>query len=46
MLACLYLMLGLPRMAWVRFAVWLCVGLALYAAYGYRKSRLHRAAAV
>jgi APA family basic amino acid/polyamine antiporter len=44
-LACLYLMLGLPRAAWVRFVVWLCVGLACYAAYGYRKSRLHRPAA-
>ncbi len=43
-LACLYLMLGLPRAAWIRFAVWLCVGLVCYAAYGYRKSRLHRAA--
>ena len=45
-LACLWLMFGLPWMAWIRFAVWLCVGLALYAAYGYRKSRLHRCGGV
>jgi APA family basic amino acid/polyamine antiporter len=43
-LACMYLMLGLPATAWIRFAVWLCVGLTCYAGYGCRKSRLHQAA--
>jgi APA family basic amino acid/polyamine antiporter len=38
--ACLYVMVGLPRTAWERFAIWLLVGLALYFAYGYRHSRL------
>jgi basic amino acid/polyamine antiporter, APA family len=40
MLACLYLMLGLPSMAWIRFGVWLVLGITLFAIYGYRHSRL------
>jgi APA family basic amino acid/polyamine antiporter len=44
-LACFYLMLGLPVTAWVRFAVWLFVGLILYYAYGFTHSRLNRSAA-
>ena len=39
-LSCLYVMTGLPRTAWVRFGVWLAIGLALYFAYGIRHSRL------
>ena len=42
-LACFYVMLGLPWSAWVRFAVWLAIGLAIYAGYGYRKSRVRAA---
>jgi basic amino acid/polyamine antiporter, APA family len=38
--ACLYVMSGLPRTAWERFAIWLVVGLVLYFLYGYRHSRL------
>ena len=38
--ACLYLMLGLPATAWIRFAVWLAVGFGCFACYGYRHSRL------
>ena len=38
--ACVLLMLGLPRMAWQRFGIWLLLGLAVYAAYGWRHSRL------
>jgi APA family basic amino acid/polyamine antiporter len=45
-LSCLYLMLGLPTSAWVRFAVWLLVGLVLYYAYGFAHSRLHDASGV
>jgi len=39
--ACLYLITGLPHTAWIRFALWLLVGLALYYAYGFTHSRLH-----
>ena len=35
--ACLYTMAGLPRTAWERFGIWLAVGIAIYAAYGYRR---------
>jgi APA family basic amino acid/polyamine antiporter len=38
--ACLYVMSGLPRQAWVRFGWWLAVGMLLYFLYGYRRSRL------
>ena len=41
LLACLYLMMGLPTSAWIRFAVWLVIGLGLYYAYGYSHSKLH-----
>ena len=41
MLACLYLMLGLPTSAWIRFAVWLAIGLGIYYAYGYTHSKLN-----
>jgi APA family basic amino acid/polyamine antiporter len=43
--ACVYVMWGLPRQAWERFAIWLAIGLLLYFAYGYRNSTLRRAAA-
>ena len=41
--SCLYLMAGLPRVTWYRFGIWLLVGMAVYFAYGYRKSRLRKA---
>ncbi len=39
-----YLMAQLPLVTWYRFGIWLAVGLALYAAYGARKSRMRAAA--
>jgi len=40
--ACLYLMFQLPSLTWIRFAVWLVIGLVLYFAYGYQHSTLRR----
>jgi APA family basic amino acid/polyamine antiporter len=37
-----YLMSDLPWETWVRFVVWLIIGLAIYFLYGYRHSRLRR----
>ncbi|HEY7412075.1 MAG TPA: amino acid permease [Vicinamibacteria bacterium] len=38
--ACLYIMLGLPRTAWIRFGVWMALGVVVYLSYGVRHSRL------
>lgn len=43
--ACLYLMLQLPRLTWIRFGIWLVVGLVIYLLYGVGHSRLQRVAA-
>jgi APA family basic amino acid/polyamine antiporter len=40
--ACVYIMLGLPAQAWTRFFWWLVIGILLYAVYGYRHSNLRR----
>jgi len=39
---CLFIMYGLPRAAWERFAVWLTLGIILYFCYGYRHSKLRK----
>jgi APA family basic amino acid/polyamine antiporter len=39
-ISCVYLMLGLPWVTWIRFGLWLAVGLVIYFAYGYRRSGL------
>jgi basic amino acid/polyamine antiporter, APA family len=45
-LACLYLMLNLSIATWLRFVAWLGIGLLVYAAYGYRHSRVGARAGV
>ena len=41
-ISCIYLMLGLPWITWLRFAIWLVVGMVVYFFYGFRRSRLAR----
>lgn len=36
----LYLMISLPWVTWVRFGIWLFLGLSIYTLYGFRKSVL------
>ncbi|MGH3775562.1 MAG: amino acid permease [Pseudonocardiaceae bacterium] len=43
-LSCLWLMLNLSVSTWIRFLVWLAIGLVVYFAYGARKSRLRQGA--
>jgi APA family basic amino acid/polyamine antiporter len=40
--ACLYLMLQLPTLTWIRFGIWLGLGLLVYLLYGMRHSRLRQ----
>ncbi len=40
--SCVYLMLQLPWVTWIRFVVWLAIGLVFYFAYGYWHSALGR----
>jgi APA family basic amino acid/polyamine antiporter len=42
-LASVYLMLNLPAATWLRFVIWMALGLVVYFGYGYRASTLHRA---
>jgi APA family basic amino acid/polyamine antiporter len=37
-----YLMSDLPLATWIRFVIWLAIGMTIYALYGYRHSRLRR----
>jgi len=39
-MACFYLMAGLPVTTWIRFGVWLVVGIVVYLIYGRRHSML------
>ncbi|GAA4070817.1 amino acid permease [Nonomuraea soli] len=41
-LSCVYLMLNLPVETWLRFVVWMVIGLIVYFAYGYWHSRAAR----
>jgi APA family basic amino acid/polyamine antiporter len=39
-LACLWLMLNLPGETWLRFLIWMAIGLVVYFVYSHRHSRL------
>jgi basic amino acid/polyamine antiporter, APA family len=39
-LACIFLMTGLPQVTWMRFLIWLCVGSVIYFLYGKKHSHL------
>src|SRR5690242_17051901 len=39
-LACFYLMIQLPSITWIRFGIWLAVGLVFYFLYGFKNSVL------
>jgi len=41
LLSCLYLMTELGYTNWLRFLIWLALGLIIYFAYGYHKSKLN-----
>jgi len=43
-LLCGYLMLSLPGVTWLRFLVWLVLGLTIYTTYSYRRSHAARPA--
>jgi APA family basic amino acid/polyamine antiporter len=40
--ACIFIMVGLPPQAWVRFGWWLIIGILIYAFYGYWNSKLRQ----
>jgi APA family basic amino acid/polyamine antiporter len=45
LISCVALMLSLPAGTWIRLVIWIAIGIAVYAAYGRRHSRLRASAA-
>jgi len=41
-IACVYLMIQLPLLTWIRFVYWLLLGLLIYFIYGVRNSNLNK----
>lgn len=41
LISCCYLLTGMEASNWIWFGVWLIIGLVVYFAYGYRKSKLN-----
>lgn len=41
LLSCCYLLTGMEASNWIWFGAWLAIGLVVYLAYGYRKSKLN-----
>src|SRR5437016_1419857 len=39
---CVYLMINLPLLTWVRFGLWMAIGVTIYFLYGVRHSRVRR----
>ena len=39
---CLYLMINLPLLTWVRFGLWMAIGATIYFLYGVHHSRVRR----
>ncbi|BBY98443.1 amino acid permease [Mycolicibacterium fallax] len=42
-IACLWLMLNLTGLTWIRFGIWMAIGVVVYLLYGYRHSRVAEA---
>lgn len=40
--SCIFLMTGLPGITWIRFILWMILGLIVYFLYGMRNSLLHK----
>jgi len=40
MIFCISLILSLPKLTWMRFVIWLAIGMVIYFSYGIRHSRL------
>lgn len=40
-ISCLYLILGLDKITWFRFIIWLIAGIFIYVIYGFKNSKLN-----